>query len=167
MRKQLPGLNFWSLQINFSPLLFWRCTHERYRKRSRELDWIRVPRERFNSSDNFIIGHICPDKILFMFWKALSFSTPPILYIYYLKGFLDRRGHPKYWVIYSGIPPIPLFFFPFFTFIKKVPMDAVTIVYVIKNLIGVIHKPIFGNQYWLNYSAERKRKMYEECPHFL
>ena len=27
------------------------------------------------------------------------------------------------------------------------PIDAVTIVYVIKNLIGVIHKPIFGNQY--------------------
>ena len=33
------------------------------------------------------------------------------------------------------------------TLLPPFPIDAVTIVYVIKNLIGVIHKPIFGNQY--------------------
>ena len=97
----------------FFPLLFWRCTHERYRKRSRELDWIRVPRERFNSSDNFIIGHICPDKILFMFWKALLPSHFPCERSYHpllsKRVFRSRRGHPKYWVFY------PLLF----TFIRK------------------------------------------------
>lgn len=65
-----------------------------------------------SSASLSLLGHICPDKILFMFQKALSFSSP---YYFYLKGFLDRRGHPKYRVIYSPL----LFFFPFFTFIRK------------------------------------------------
>ena len=65
-----------------------------------------------SSASLSLLGHICPDKILFMFWKALSFSSP---YYFYLKGVLDRRAHPKYWVIYSPL----LFFFPFFTFIRK------------------------------------------------
>ena len=53
-------------------------------------------------------------------------------------------------------------------------MSVTQQVYVIKNHIGVIHKPIFWSEInidWIKEGAqsraERKRKMYEECPHFL
>lgn len=75
----------------------------------------------------------------------------PLIFIPLL--LLSKRGFRQ-----KSPPQILGYLFPstvllsFFHLYQKVllppfPIDAVTIVYVIKNLIGVIHKPIFGNQY--------------------
>ena len=83
-------------------------------------------------------------KYCLCFGKPSHF--PPLLL---LSKRVFRQKRPPQILGYLFPSTVLLSFFHLYqkALLPPFPIDAVTIVYVIKNLIGVIHKPIFGNQY--------------------
>ena len=91
--------------------------------------------------------YLSRQNIVYVLESPLIFHPSYTLYLLSKRVFRQKR--PPQILGYLFPSTVLLSFFHLYqkALLPPFPIDAVTIVYVIKNLIGVIHKPIFGNQY--------------------